>query len=180
MSGGLIGSPLVSVIISNYNYGRFLREAVDSALNQTYSNVEVIVVDDGSTDNSREIIASYGDQIIPLLKENGGQLDACSVGFLLVNGEIVIFFDSDDVLLPDTVQKVVELFRAKPNIVRVQYRLEGIDKHGNPTGELIPPGHVTMLSGDLRQHTKTFYHHTWPPTSGNALASNALRQLLPC
>jgi glycosyltransferase involved in cell wall biosynthesis len=65
--------PFVSILINNYNYGRFLQEAIDSALNQTYSPTEVIVVDDGSTDNSREIIASYGNKIIPVLKENGGQ-----------------------------------------------------------------------------------------------------------
>lgn len=62
--------PLVSIIINNYNYGRFLREAIDSALNQTYPHVEVIVVDDGSTDGSQEIITSYGDRVIPVLKEN--------------------------------------------------------------------------------------------------------------
>ena len=65
---------LVTILINNYNYGRFLRDAIDSALNQTYRNLEVIVVDDGSTDESREVIASYGDRIIPVLKENGERL----------------------------------------------------------------------------------------------------------
>jgi glycosyltransferase involved in cell wall biosynthesis len=68
-----VRQPLVSVIINNYNYGRFLGEAIDSVLNQTYQRTETIVVDDGSTDNSREIIAGYGDRIIPVLKANGGQ-----------------------------------------------------------------------------------------------------------
>ncbi|MEW5858968.1 MAG: glycosyltransferase, partial [Cyanobacteriota bacterium] len=58
--------PFVSVIINNYNYGRFISEAIDSVLNQTYPHIEVIVVDDGSTDNSREVIASYQDKIIPV------------------------------------------------------------------------------------------------------------------
>ncbi len=75
-------SQKVSIIINNYNYGRFLKEAIDSALNQTYSNTEVIVVDDGSTDNSHEIIAEYGKQIIPILKENRG---------LLKNDQLIIF-----------------------------------------------------------------------------------------
>ena len=56
--------PLVSVLINNYNYGRFLREAVESALGQTYPNIEVILVDDGSTDDSRNIIGSYEQRVI--------------------------------------------------------------------------------------------------------------------
>ena len=62
---------LVSVIVNNYNYGRFLRAALDSALTQS-PKPEVVVVDDGSTDDSREIIASYGSDVVPVLKENGG------------------------------------------------------------------------------------------------------------
>ena len=65
-------NPLVTILINNYNYGRYLREAIDSALGQTYPFREVVVVDDGSTDNSRDIIRSYGSKILPILKENGG------------------------------------------------------------------------------------------------------------
>ena len=72
--------PLVSIIINNYNYGNFLPIAISSALKQTYSNVEVVVVDDGSTDNSREVVAGYGDHIVPILKENGGQASAFNSG----------------------------------------------------------------------------------------------------
>jgi len=69
-------NPLVSIIVNNYNYARFLPEAVDSALNQTYVHTEVIVVDDGSTDNSRKIIAECGGRIIPILQPNGKQAAA--------------------------------------------------------------------------------------------------------
>ena len=64
--------PLASIIITSYNYEKFLPRAIDSALQQTYPVKEIIVVDDGSTDNSRHIINSYGDQIIPVFQENGG------------------------------------------------------------------------------------------------------------
>jgi glycosyltransferase involved in cell wall biosynthesis len=89
---------LVSIIINNYNYDRFLAEAINSALNQTYPYTEVIVVDDGSTDNSRQIIAEYGDRIIPILQPNGKQASAFNNGFAHSKGEIIIFLDSDDYL----------------------------------------------------------------------------------
>src|SRR5262245_3573828 len=101
--------PLASIIVNNYNYGRFLRGAFDSTLAQAYPNKEVIVVDDGSTDESREIIASYGNQIIPVLKENGGQASAFNAGFAVSRGESVLFLDSDDLLLPSTLEKAVPL-----------------------------------------------------------------------
>jgi glycosyltransferase involved in cell wall biosynthesis len=102
--------PLVSILIDNYNYDRFLTQAIESALNQTYPHVEVIVVDDGSTDNSRDVILSYGDRIIPVLKENGGQASAFNAAFECSHGEILFFLDADDVFLPNKVEQMVGLF----------------------------------------------------------------------
>jgi glycosyltransferase involved in cell wall biosynthesis len=102
--------PLVSVLINNYNYGRFLGEAIDSALAQTYTNIEVIVVDDGSTDNSREVMASYGGRILPIFKENGGQASAFNAGFAVSAGDIVCFLDSDDFFMPGKVSRIVKVF----------------------------------------------------------------------
>ena len=92
--------PLVSIVIPSYNYGRFLRQTIDSALNQTYPNTEVIVVDDGSTDDSREVLAGYGERITVHLQENRGEAVAYNTGFRLSRGAIVCFLDSDDALLP--------------------------------------------------------------------------------
>ena len=99
--------PLVTILINNYNYGRFLKDAIDSALNQTYRNLEVIVVDDGSTDDSREIIAAYGNKITSVLKENGGQASALNAGFAASRGEIICLLDSDDSFDPCKVERVV-------------------------------------------------------------------------
>src|SRR5687768_5034795 len=93
-------APLVSVVINNYNYGRYLGPAIDSALQQSYPCVEVIVVDDGSTDHSRAVIAGYGHRIIPIYKANGGQASALNAGYEESQGEIVIFLDADDLLGP--------------------------------------------------------------------------------
>jgi glycosyltransferase involved in cell wall biosynthesis len=108
-------SPLVSVLINNYNYGQFLEAAIASALNQTYPHTEVIVVDDGSTDNSRAIIARFGDRIIPVLKKNGGQASALNAGFDASKGEIICLLDADDLFLPHKVASIVELFQAQPD-----------------------------------------------------------------
>ncbi len=113
-------APLASIIINNYNYGRFLREAIDSALNQTYRNIEVIVVDDGSTDGSPEIIASYGDRIVPVLQQNGGQNSALNAGFSVSRGDVILFVDSDDGLLPTAVEAALEAF-AEPDVVKVHW-----------------------------------------------------------
>ncbi len=94
-----------TIIITSHNYGRFLRQCINSALEQTYPDTEVIVVDDGSVDESPQIIRSYGSRIIPVLKENGGQASAFNAGFKLSNGDFICFVDSDDVLLPTAMEK---------------------------------------------------------------------------
>jgi glycosyltransferase involved in cell wall biosynthesis len=177
--GGVSETPLVSVVISNYNYENFLKDAVDSALDQTYPNVEVVVVDDGSTDGSRATITSYGDRIVPVLKENGGQASACNAGFRASGGEIVTFLDADDVLLPDTLERVVAAFRSRPKVAKVQYRQRMVDARGKPTGELEPPARRPMPSGDLRKRLLELNEYIWPSTSGNAFAAEVLRRIMP-
>jgi glycosyltransferase involved in cell wall biosynthesis len=102
--------PLVSFIIDSYNRDRFLAEANDSALDQTYPFVEVIVVDDGSTDNSLNIIANYGNRIIPVLKSNGGQASSLNEGFKASKGKIIFFLDCDDLFYPEKIDKIVNYF----------------------------------------------------------------------
>ena len=89
---------LVSIVITNYNYAAYLAQAIVGALNQTYPDVEVIVIDDGSSDNSIEIISHYAGRVIPLLKENSGHCACINLGFAMSRGEVVIFLDADDVL----------------------------------------------------------------------------------
>ncbi len=168
----------VSVIVNNYNYGRFLQEAIDSALHQSYPDVEVIVVDDGSTDHSREIIASYGDRIIPVPKENGGQASAFNAGFAMSRGEVILFLDSDDVLLPTAVERVVPLFQ-DADVVKVHWHLWEIDKNGRKTGDRVPRG--SLPKGDLRKIVAREgpANHINPPTTGNAWARWFLERVSP-
>jgi len=172
--------PLVSIIINNYNYARFLRAAIDSALSQSYVSIEVLVVDDGSTDQSRAIIDSYDDRIKPVLKKNGGQASALNGGFAQCQGDSVIFLDADDVLLPHAAQRVVDVFSAQPQTAKVQYRMEVIDQGGQQTGVIKPPAHIPLPAGDLTKQEMLFpFDSTWLPTSGNAFAAQALRSIFP-
>jgi len=171
-------SPLVSIIINNYNYGRFLAAAIDSALAQTYRRAEVIVVDDGSTDQSRDVIAGYAGKVLPILKGNGGQASAFNAGFAASRGEVIIFLDSDDVLGPTAAEKAVEAFD-DPGVVKVHWNLRVMDEGGVPTGKL----HLSeeLPEGDLREFVarKGPWNYVTPPTSGNAWARRALEEILP-
>ena len=123
-------TPKVSIIVNNYLFERFLRAAIDSALSQTYPNCEVIVVDDGSTDNSGEIIEIYGKQIKPIFKDNGGQASALNAGFDASKGDVVIFLDSDDLLYPHAAGEIARLWR--PGLVKTQYPLDCVTETGEP------------------------------------------------
>lgn len=176
----MIQARLVSIIINNYNYGQYLRAAIDSALDQTYRSIEVIVVDDGSTDDSPDIIANYGDRVVAVCKKNGGQASALNAGFAHSHGDIVIFLDSDDILLPHTAEYVADTFDTYPDAAKVMYRMEVIDAAGSHTGIIKPSGHLPMRSGDLRQHVVSFpFDMTWTATSGNAFSAHVLQQIFP-
>jgi glycosyltransferase involved in cell wall biosynthesis len=93
--------PLISVIIPNYNYGRYLTDSIESVLNQTYKNIQLIVVDNGSTDNSVVIASNYSNSLTLIEKEHGGVSSARNFGLLHAKGEYVCFLDSDVSWLPD-------------------------------------------------------------------------------
>ena len=173
-------SGVVSIVVVNYNYGRFLDEAIESALAQTHDRVEVVVVDDGSTDESRALIDCYGDRVVAVLKENGGQASALNAGFEDVSGDVVIFLDADDVLEAQTAARAATAFAAQPRLAKVHYRLEIVNADGRATGASTPPAAIPLPSGDLRELLR---HHPddvpYPPSSGNAYAAWALERVLP-
>ena len=168
---------LVSIVIPNYNYGRYLRIAIDSALAQTYSPVEVIVVDDGSTDDSRAVIESYGKRIAPVIKTNGGHGSAINAGFAASRGDILMFLDADDELLPNAVAQVIDAWR--PSVTKVQFQLEMVDDRGKPLGMRVPPFDGYIPNGDIRDRIVRFGEYPTSPSSGNAYARTALSLLMP-
>jgi glycosyltransferase involved in cell wall biosynthesis len=108
--------PLVSVIIPNYNYGRFLSDAIDSVLAQSYSNIEIIVVDDGSTDNSHEVYEKYFDKIGVINQKNLGVGAARNAGASYSQGQFIAFLDADDIWLADKISSQVEEFATNEEI----------------------------------------------------------------
>jgi glycosyltransferase involved in cell wall biosynthesis len=154
-----------------------LRIAIDSALAQTYSPVEVIVVDDGSTDDSRQVIESYGDRIAPIIKANGGHGSALNAGYAQSRGEIVIFLDADDELMPNAVEQVVNAWR--PSVAKAQFQLEMVDENGKPLGERVPTFVDFLPNGDIRDRITRYGEYPSSPSSGNAYARAALDKLMP-
>ena len=128
----------VDIVIDNYNYGAYLAEAIESACRQTHPHVNVIVVDDGSTDDSRQILSEYEDRVSVVLKENGGQASALNAGMALCEGDVVMFLDADDVLRPEAAAHVAAAFAADESVVKAQFRMDVIDADGKPTGAIKP------------------------------------------
>lgn len=107
--------PLVSIITPSFNQGQFIEETILSVLNQTYQNIQYIVVDGGSTDNSMEVVNKYKDRINIIIHEKDkGQTDAINKGFKLAKGELVGWINSDDILYLHCVEKIVELYLSNP------------------------------------------------------------------
>jgi glycosyltransferase involved in cell wall biosynthesis len=172
-----MAEPLVSIVITNYRYERFVGQAIDSALEQTYPNTEVIVVDDGSDDGSRDVIAAYGERIVPVLKDNGGQGSAFNAGFAASRGEIVMFLDADDVLLPHAAARVVSAWQ--PRLAKAQFRLECCDAELRSLGWTKPRRSSKLPAGDLSATVLRHGGYVSPPTSGNAFGRACLAEILP-
>lgn len=137
--------PLVSVVIPTFNRGPFVELAVESALAQTWQEVEVIVIDDGSTDDTAERLARFGDAIQYHHQENLGVQFARNRAVGLARGEFTAMLDSDDLWLPEKLALDLAMFSAEPELALVYGRMEVIDENGTRTGvrkPTDPPGGV--------------------------------------
>ncbi|MBS1888307.1 MAG: glycosyltransferase [Actinobacteria bacterium] len=172
--------PAVDVVVNNHDYGRYLAAALDSALAQTHPRTRVIAVDDGSTDDSREILRAFAGRVELVFQENGGQAAALNAGLARCRGELVMFLDADDVLHPEAAARAATALAADPGAVKVHLRMEVIDAAGRPTGELKPPPHQPLPSGDLRAAELAYpFDIPWLPTSAYTFRRAALAPILP-
>ncbi len=137
--------PKVTVIIPCYNRDKFIRETVDSVLSQTYPNIEIVVIDDGSTDNSRKVLEGYGSRIKILEHPGGinkGQSAAINLAMCSTESEYVAVLDSDDVWMPERIRRQVEFLENNPDFGLVYVDGFAIDENGKILYKLMPPGHV--------------------------------------
>jgi glycosyltransferase involved in cell wall biosynthesis len=176
-------APLVSVLINNHNYARYLGAAIESALGQDYPALEVVVVDDGSTDASREVIAAYRDRIVPVLKPNGGQGSAFNAGVAASRGDILCFLDADDAFRPGKLERAVSVFRengfeTKPLMVHHLLSLMDGDGHA-----LDAAAHGRTHASPLNLYAfAERYRFIWNeagPTSGLAINRRLAELLFP-
>jgi glycosyltransferase involved in cell wall biosynthesis len=178
----LPAQPLVSILVSNYNYGHFIGDTIKSALDQTYSNLELIICDDGSTDNSVQIIEEYARQdsrLHLIRKDNGGQASGFNAAFAASRGEIIALLDSDDLFLPRKVERVVADFQVHPDcglgLQRVIRMSADLRRQGVwPMSDSLPYGwygaRLVRDGGGLPYS---------PPTSGLTLRRDVAERLFP-
>ncbi len=169
----------VSVCIINYNYARYLADAIESALDQDHPNLEVIVIDDGSTDASLAVAQRYAPRVRTIRKANGGQGSAVNAAFTAATGEALFFLDADDMLTPGTVSLAAAAFAEDPSLAKVQFSMEIVDASGISTGRCIPGPGTHFPSGDLSDRVLRCRNYPWPPSSANAYSSAALEIVLP-
>ncbi|MDP3731821.1 MAG: glycosyltransferase family 2 protein, partial [Candidatus Omnitrophota bacterium] len=124
--------PKVSVIIATYNRAHFICEAIDSALNQTFKDFEIIVVDDGSSDNTREVLEKYGSTIYCIYHQvNKGRAEARNTGIKNAKCEYIAFLDDDDIWLPHKLEEQVAFLDSHPEIGLVHTFTETVDEQGH-------------------------------------------------
>ncbi len=140
--------PLISVIIPTYNRGWIIKEAIDSVLAQDYVNFELIVVDDGSTDDTHDILNSYQNNILVLRQNNKGVSAARNRGLTAASGHFVAFLDSDDIWLPQKLSQQVDFFHSNPDTlicqteeiwIRNNVRVNPKKRHKKPSGMIFEP-----------------------------------------
>ncbi|MEA2700738.1 MAG: hypothetical protein QOI66_5009 [Myxococcales bacterium] len=160
--------PRVSIVITCFNYAQFVAAAIEGALAQTYPMTEIVVVNDGSTDHSAQVISRYRERVRIIDQPNGGSVSALNRGFAESSGDIVMFLDADDLMMPEAAAEVVRAWH--PGCAKVQFDLSIIDGEGRDLGRrfcAFQPGYDAAAVRASFQRTGTY---RWPVTAGNAYA----------
>ena len=167
--------PTLAVLIPNYNYARFLPQTLESALAQTSPFDEILVVDDGSTDNSIELLASYNGRVKVLSISNSGQLGACRAGLAALTSDYVYSLDADDFVAPDMAARVRGVLESRP--AKVQFQLDGVDGMSRPVQSAFPTFPEGYDAAAMRDDNVSAGFYICPPTSGNVFSREILERM---
>jgi glycosyltransferase involved in cell wall biosynthesis len=159
-------TPMISVVIPCYNYARYVAQAINSALDQDYAHKEVIVVNDGSTDDSLSVIQRYAGRVQIIDQPNQGSVAAYNHGFAASRGDLVIFLDADDLLEPGALHAVAAVW--SPSCAKVQYDLRIIDGEGADLGRRFCNFTADYDAERVRRAFRRAGTYRWPVTAGNA------------
>lgn len=169
--------PLVTALINTFNYARYLPFAINSVLAQTYDNIEIVIVDDGSFDHTAEVLAQYKHKAKIITTENGGQGSAFNVGIAAAKGELIMFLDADDTWSPNKVERMVALAADNPDCNFLYHKFVNVDAYGN---EAPVPQPEWLISGQFKKSYLRAGGHYWHPiTSVLVLRTDFARSLLP-
>ena len=144
-------APKVTVLMPVYNGEKYLREAIESILNQTFKDFEFLIINDGSTDSSRDIVLSYNDSRIRLIdnEKNIGLTKSLNRGLELARGEYIARMDADDVSLPERLEKQVSYLEIHPKVGVLGTWMKCIDEYGKPTSTQHPPTQPYLIKWSL-------------------------------
>lgn len=169
--------PRISVLVSNHNYGWFVEEAVASVRAQTLPAHEIIIVDDGSTDDSREFLARLGDDVRVILQEQRGQAGAMDTAVAASTGDVLCFLDADDVFLPEKLARVAAVFRDFGDVEWVRHPQAMTDRRLERLGPVVP---AIRRAGRVRPHRGVFAERViTAATSGIAVRRTLAERVFP-
>ena len=160
-------NPKVSVVIASYNYAGYICHAIDSVLNQTFDDFEIVIVNDGSTDNTQRIIQPYlsDERITYIYQENAGQANAKNNGIKNSSGEFIAFLDADDLWKKTKLEKQIPLFSNK-NVGVVYSRSRFVDQQGNIVEYKVESKYLLPKSGEV---TKALFFDNFVPFSSSVV-----------
>jgi glycosyltransferase involved in cell wall biosynthesis len=156
----------ISVIITCYNYGKYVAKSVESALAQTYPNTEIVAVNDGSRDDSLAVLSRFSDRITLIDQPNQGSIAAYNRGFAASTGDVIVLLDADDLLEPDALESVAAVWTK--SVAKVQWDLKIIDADGRNLGRKFCNFDASYDSARVRESFRRTGTYRWPVSVGNA------------
>jgi glycosyltransferase involved in cell wall biosynthesis len=170
-------APTISVVIPCYNYDRYVGQAIDSVVAQGYPALDLVVVNDGSTDDSLAVIQRHAAGATVVDQPNQGEVAARNAGFAASSGDVIIFLDADDLLEPTALRQVADAW--SPSLAKIQFDLLVVDAGGNEVGRRFGHFGPDLTPQRVRDDFARTGTYRWPVTSGNAYSRWFVSRVFP-